>query len=572
MPEEISGIHAFEVIQPKQNEGIVSSPFLFTFERLGYTSSGDIGLNGKVRFTLRKKYNTISNISAFFVIPYLDKNDGITKKQVFNSNIEEVDDTIIVTVQLMNEWVRLGYGALSQPGFQKEPAHLHITYSLEEEYVVECYEWELPPGQHCPSPPEVSTTWVSHEENLEILYPCNMFGIFYRESIGDTTVTVGCRDVQKLGETNYHQYQIIEEEDFKHDLYKVYRSLQQPDKFLILPTFYRIGRYDPNTGEQSAYRPRILFQSVIDVNIPANNGFRFHIMLTPDLPRYVRKELEWKLLSLSKKPIVDYPTQLDSQYELRMGEIIIHASKVLESFHVTMDVNLANAMLLRDMMTKFTSYGTVLFKLDDGTIMESTLALELDNISGPWKTGPIEVLLINENAQLTNKIERPIDISTLMIYDGSNTRAEINVNKRLDSGESYLVKLPFTTNEVYPVYSFPAASPAIMEELRSFVQDTHTTIQFLDLVNHQNHNIKTLDVKVKLKDIDKIYQVPMVGFPPKGLIDIIFPLTESYYQKNIIKFQLTKTLNSGEVSEIPWIEWRLSEKGNIISINPDMIK
>ncbi|WP_098961660.1 hypothetical protein [Bacillus wiedmannii] len=572
MPEQDRDTHAFEVIKPKQNEDFTTSPFFFSYERSGATLSGEPGLTGTVRFTLKKKKGPTSIQSVEFAIPFLDENDGLTKKQMFRSKIEEVNNTIVATVNLKNEWIRLAYGALSQSGFQKEPAYLHITYNLEEEYVVECYKWELPPGLKCPSPPEVSTTWVSHEEDLEVVYPCNIFGVFYRESIGDTTVTVGCRDVQKLGETNSHQYQIIEEADFKHDLYKVYRSLQQPEKFLILPTFYRIGRFDLNAGEQKAYRPSILFQSVIDVNIPANNSFRFHIMLTPDLPRYVRKELESKLLSLSTTPIIDYPSQLDSQYELKMGEMIMHASKVVESFHVTMDVNLANAILLRDMMTRFTSFGTVLFKLADSSIMESTLALELDNITGPWETGPIEVLIINGNAQLTNKIERPIEISTLRIYDTSNIRTEININIRLDSGEVHFVILPFIPNEIYPVYSFPAASPATLEELRSFAQDTHTTIQFFDLVNHQNHDIKLLEIKVRLKGTDKIYQVPMTGSPSKGLIDIIFPLTETYYQKNIIEFQVTKTHNSGEVLDTPWIEWHLSTKGNIISVNWDMIK
>ncbi|MEH7521283.1 hypothetical protein [Priestia megaterium] len=409
---------------------------------------------------------------------------------------------------------------------------------------------------------------------LEIFYPCTTMGNLYREEVEGEIVPVGCREAFQLGRINFNLYEEIKEKDLQHPMYKIYRKLTEPGIFLVLPNFYRIGRYDPSKEEHLEYRPAIFLQSVIDTNIPTNNFFSFHMMLTPDLPLYIRKELQLKLLSMAKNPQIEYPTQItEAQYNLKMNETELVASTMSESFQAIMNLNLAGVIALRDMMERYESAGTIHFKLKDGSNIASTLILDLDNITGPWETGPIEVKLVEGAIQLTNKIERPIDISKLIVYRGLETLMEIEVNIRLDSDKTHAVN--FSGNkedEIYPVYSFPPAPPALLEELRSFMQDTFMRVEFLILLNYSNYNIKELQIKTRLKNKDKIYGVPLTGNPLKGFVDIILPLTENFYQTSAVQFQFVKIFNSGESSETEWLDWDLPTKGNIVSVTWEMIK
>ncbi|MCH5477010.1 hypothetical protein CN575_21800 [Bacillus wiedmannii] len=76
MPEQDRDTHAFEVIKPKQNEDFTTSPFFFSYERSGATLSGEPGLTGTVRFTLKKKrdlhQSNLSNLPFPFLMKMMD--------------------------------------------------------------------------------------------------------------------------------------------------------------------------------------------------------------------------------------------------------------------------------------------------------------------------------------------------------------------------------------------------------------------------------------------------------------------------------------------------------------------
>lgn len=138
----------FEVLQPTPASEPETSPFLFTYERTGATASGEPALSATVCVTLRTTMRRetadairtvqnaraiqvpLDNLSASLLIPFVDQRDGRVKVHTCPARVEQQGDTLIVTVHLQNDWVRLCYGALSTRGFQEIPVRLAVRYTF----------------------------------------------------------------------------------------------------------------------------------------------------------------------------------------------------------------------------------------------------------------------------------------------------------------------------------------------------------------------------------------------------------------------------------------------------------
>src|SRR5690606_22028663 len=135
------------VVEPEMNADLVSSPFLFSFERIGATSTGKPALSGSVRFKLRQSMsnetaeastNFTSNahpveftpLSVFILIPFVDEVDGLVKQHSVTATIKKEDNIITAEVLLINDWVRLAYGVLAREGFQSIPAQAQIAFTF----------------------------------------------------------------------------------------------------------------------------------------------------------------------------------------------------------------------------------------------------------------------------------------------------------------------------------------------------------------------------------------------------------------------------------------------------------
>src|SRR5205085_785411 len=70
-------------------------------------------------------------LSASLKVPYRDNATGEARLQSFAVELRQAGDTYSASVGVLNDWVRLLYGALAYPGFQSEPASLEISYSYE---------------------------------------------------------------------------------------------------------------------------------------------------------------------------------------------------------------------------------------------------------------------------------------------------------------------------------------------------------------------------------------------------------------------------------------------------------
>lgn len=686
---------SFELVEPSVPQDPNNSPFLFSFERIGASTSQNI-LNGTVRFQIRRTISTATqqalkqagysqavaiptnNLAVMLQLPFIDEKDNQLKRQNLLGQIEENGDLITVTVNLANEWVRLCYGAIAYPNFQREPAFLSLSYSffgyvwLDPNQVSIAYGGKtaltpvvysvgerLDPNQsyfnaveatyYTPSSKVIlqqearraKESSVALEERplalqsagldrssvdtirrpidlgglkpdltrpmptkpiivlkpdlqqtidlvkviqrqryaiqqqvrqtqWQVLFPCSTFGELYREKIGNSTTAIGCRDALQLGQVRFAQYEELPE--LAQDWFRVYRSLQQPGRFLVVPKCYRITRYAPTVPER-AYRPIILTYYTIDLANAANNRVTFHASLQPDIPVYARRKLLARLLNFSSNPVIEYPTDLmsETQYFWTVDSRLradLTTAKMPDCFQVALAVSPVQTPTLTAILQTSGIYGNVQFKLLDGSVLQSALAMELTNITGTWATGAIEVSISNNKATLTNKIESELLISDLLIYGSGQ---QIPVERNLQPRASLQVDLPANVTEAYAVYTVKSEGAIAPEEIRRFAEDIKTNVIFASPINFANHDLRQLDVQARIEGLAGTYSVPLTGDPPVGQVELLLPLT-TFLSRKVMQFCVTKTFTNGQTSTTPWINWDLETQGSFVSLHWGLIQ
>jgi hypothetical protein len=716
-------------VQPTPNMSPSSSPFLFTFTQSGVTGGSHAapGLNGSVRFTLQAMMTDAtraqlkalgnppatpvprSNLSVALELPFREESTGVTKSQLFVARVEEQGDTVTATVDLLDDWVRLCYGALAYPGFQTQPARLSVAYCYRAyvgvrlhfpprfefapktavlpvaesardvpgevvqpvfnvaDNTVHLPSGELqfqrePPRSASGSPPPVWTLrgrlkalgaapartgsvalagathrlssltapatalaapashpavsiaatavvaarpaaaqvavvahpqlavapalvsavglirWVIqtvvHQENQVVLYPCATLGAFYQQITADGPKVVGCQDALRLGQINYRQYEEITE--LAQPLYRVYRSLQQPGRFLVLPATYRITRYGPEEAADKAYRPVIMIYGVIDAD-PAKNRYFFTATLQPDIPYYERRALQDKLVPLSPSghaPHLDLPTdpavQCTTTYRwaLPSGVEQPDVQQTWDSFQVSLSTGLTNALTLTTLIESDGIAGTATFTLPDGLVLSSRLSVDT-TVIGPWQTGPLSVRLSPGSASLTNMIEQPVNVFDLVTRHGSGPAQQVKADLTMAPATSGTVTLPAPADEAYPVYAV-VPGHLTLKQLNIFVEDVVTNVIFVNLANYANHALSKLEIQARLKDLAQTYPVP-ISEGQSASVDITLPLT-NYLENRVLQFQVTKTATAGQTTATAWLEWDLTAKGNVVSLTWELIQ
>jgi hypothetical protein len=662
----------FEVVVPDPAADPDNSPFLFTYTSGGMTASGKRALKATIRCTLRAvpradtqaallargnpsaQAAPISALSVSLDLPFVDDRDGQTKVQTLPMNVTEERGQIIAVVDLINDWVGLAYGALSQPDFQSEPARLRAAYTLNAYVPVQPGQLNVvyggkialtrinysePPSAELTGPylDAVSTSYhfeggelrlmreaprskrlpavaaairpqvfspaamsaaapmaiqpavslspalantlfrtefaiqtMIRDEHADALYPCATFGALYRETRPEGPVAIGCRDALRLGETTYRQYE--EMLDLAQPFYRVHRSLQQPGQFLVVPAYYRITRYAPSEAGK-AYRPILYLYSVLDAEVATNSRVVLHATLQPDVPIYARRALLAQLARYAQNPVIVYPTQIPATLEavLSVDSGIHEQPQVVQfpdSLQVAIATDVAGARLLRTRLETDAISGSAQWTLPDGSVVASALSLELGSITGPWEHGPIEITPSATGARLSNRIEGPISVSDVLIYDSAAAGPPIPIETTLSPGGAIEVAFASATGDVVPVYTLPSAGSTTLTEVRSFIENIHTNVVFLDLIDHAQHGIQTLQVQTRMDNVDGIYSVPWTA--GVGNVDILLPLT-TQLDRRLLHFQVLKTLTSGQVSSTPWLDWDLAI-GNVISLTWPLIQ
>jgi hypothetical protein len=406
---------------------------------------------------------------------------------------------------------------------------------------------------------------------LDAFFPCNTLGAFYCQQQDDALAAIGCRESFSLGQVPFKLYEEVADPGLAGLPCKVLRSLSQPGRFVLLPASYLITRFGPGEGER-AYRPTIYLYSSVDAEVPANNRCILMATLQPDLSPDQRHRIDAVLATLHKTPVADYVTAIDCKVKQSdwLAGLAPEVARLWDGFQVTLSTDPAGALVLQDMLRHGGAAATVTFTLADGTELSSSLQLDLNRLTGPWDGGPVAVSPDGADAVLTNRIERPVDVSDLAVVDAGGAASLLPAERQLKPGEAMRLPLPAGGTPGWAVYAIPPGDAATLEEIRSFVEDVQTNVLFINIINYANHGLQRLDLRARLKEVDGSERpVTMNAEQTMGEAQFMLPLTV-YQGPRTLQFQVTKTALDGTTSVTGWLEADL-RAGNAVTLSWDLI-
>ena len=410
------------------------------------------------------------------------------------------------------------------------------------------------------------------EHVVDVLLPCSTYGGLYLQRTATGDEPIGCRDVLRLGETDYRQYEEIEA--LATGELRVFRSLQQPGRFLVVPAAYRITRYGPSEPPDRAYRPVLLLYGIVDP--PAPDRYFLSATLQPDIAPSMLRDLRAALAPYTPHghdPALDLPTdpgvQATAAYSWALpagiDQPVVH--QVWDTFQVTVSTGLVNALALTTLIERAGLEGAVDFTLASGVRLTSRLVLDTQ-VAGPWEAGPLAVTLAGDQATVVNRCEQPVQLHELVVGSGARAGERIPAEAALAAGATITVSVGAGAQDLYASYTrVPAA--LTLKELNVFVEDVRANVLFVNLVAFANHDLAALEIHARLHGTDHDYAMTLAD-GQTGTVDMTLPLT-TYLDDQLLEFQVTKHLTGGGIVPMPWRSWDLKGQGAVVSITPDMV-
>lgn len=573
----------FEFLDPSPNEDISKSSFTFNT----ITNGKDDDLRAVIKIIIKKGRPSFatSNMEpvpcslhgSLNYVLYQD-NEGRNIGGFSSASIKENVDSIELIFNLKGKDVSCCYEAISGMSKTFPPPILFFGIASMTAFVPLWVTLQDLDNEHFETdfkqvePPDITQFKPYEIFGIPILprslmIPCSTMGNLYLQTSNFGTVVLGCRN--NIGQVSLNPFQeIIELRNT--DFYRIYRHKSNINRYVVVPNVYKIGfRSEEKEGK---YIPDILIQSLIKTSPSININFLFNIMLLPDIPPFARKELYVNISQLSPTPLIEYISQLDIMYDIDIIEKkSIPSSKEAVAFYINIPLAYDEALILRDLIINSNmARGKIRFQLSEGVMIESSIILDLTHLAGPWLNGPIEVTIMQDSVKLTNKIPQIVNIPGLLADMGTSSQTKIPVAASLKPSESKIIPLPNKCNEILPIYSLSESNEiSEMKESIIYITESQTKIQFIDLINHQNHKIQELSVRTRLRDSKFEYLVPMSGNPLTGSLELMLNIND--FSTPIIEFQITVKI-SEVIHKTDWINWNLSINGNIISLVSEMIQ
>lgn len=414
---------------------------------------------------------------------------------------------------------------------------------------------------------------IARAQALPAVLPCRDFGAFYREDRDGEIVAIGCQDAFRLGQTVYRQFERLD--DLSDATASVWRSLQQPGRFLVVPARWSIGRFDLQAPAERAYRPAIFLYSSIDADDPANNRCALLASLVPDIDPARYLAIRRGLAGLAATPLLLSLDDVEAQIGFRwtvpaLSGLTVTAVKLGACIQVTAECPLDTTPLLVSMLETSGLAGAVDFTLPDGTVIACDLGIDLSRIVGPVPGGPVLVERGGGTIRLANPIERPIDVGEIVVEPLDGEPVTIAVDRRIEPGASIEVAADPPAGALTVLCAPADDGAATLTEIRSFVEDVHTNVAFVNLVNYANHGLAALSAEVRIRDVEGSQGLALEETQPVSSLDFVLPLTR-YLAKPVVEFAVTKSFADGTVATTAWLEWHLADDGNVISLSWELI-
>ena len=611
------------VVAPDARDTPSSSPFLFSFTKVKNDETGQTELEATIRIRLRARmpdatqrvWETqgkpsatpvpLNGLTVLLEVPFVDATGRTRPEPIRAAAVTSIDSDYDATFVLIDQWARLAYGAIAL-GSSDHAARIVSNYaftayvrrprplSMSPRQVIEMSVMREkptlppapvilfphtnipahgassihigPPGTTFPVATHVTQT-QGRTSSDEVSFPCSTFGALYVQAIAGELKSIGCQNAFTTSVFDQKLFEPLALDFGTNPPFKTWRSLQVPGRFLVVPTSYAVARFEP--GDSRAFRPALFLFANVDAGDRDRTRCVVMATLQPCVSAFWRDALVAKLQEAGHStPELLWPADLDAAPHFDwalsgLGPASADVDAVLtpEGFQVSVATTVDGVLLLKSMIERSGVMGTVTVTLNDGTVIRSSLVLDLAHVTGPFRAGPVEIALDGTRATLTNRIEQPVDVGSLAVRV-ANRRTTVNVEKRLAPAGSVTVVVPAAATSA-SVEALPVGEATSFEEVRTYVEDIYVTVVFFANVDFTN--VEPFFVDAMIAGVPGSLRVSLSAETPRAEVTFLLPLT-TYISQPTVRFAITSTPRVGPAVAGPWRDWRLDTLGNVVEI------
>ena len=377
-----------------------------------------------------------------------------------------------------------------------------------------------------------ATVTVSRQAVLDVFVPCATRGGLYVEQADSGRQAVGCQDSLGLGTLPDRMYAELPE--FATDRWRLFWSLSRPGTYLLLPLRYRVSRDDGQVDAAGLLQPLIGWLQEFDATRDDQLPCLLTATLAPDLtPDDVAAVVD-ALAQRTAAPQILLPTSPASGLASIAATWTLGTDErpvtVLDGDLVRVGVraSYADAAIIHQQLVADAQplLGNATFTLSDGsTLGPVALHLSVDDLAGPWPTGPVAVALDAGSVTLTDRAGGAATVKALRCTTAAGvTTVSDGLPVVVPPGGTATAAVPDGTVAVVPHYELGPAAPATVHAARIYLDDLHTVAVVINDVQMSGAGITGVDVSVRLGSDPATVSFSMTPDLPQYELDIVEPL------------------------------------------------
>ncbi|UKJ06230.1 hypothetical protein [Solitalea lacus] len=416
--------------------------------------------------------------------------------------------------------------------------------------------------------------------SIFVSFPCASFGQFYLEEKDLEITAIGCKEAYKLGEAPIALYTLLEE--LTTPKYKIYRSTNVPNDFLLVPTRYVIGRQVITNNEKEQYRPTILLYSTIDV-VGGTSKWVLDATLQPDIGLEERELIDSALIELTPyPPNLEFLTELVSgttDVELSMDQLTNTATRTTafgKNVRLTITTDLSSILILLDMLKHDAITGVFTTTLATGETFSTQLLPSLQNIGGEWEHGHVCIKLATPGQlSISNKTECRLQVTGIRAYlqDGSGFE-DLELISEIPPFGEWSGSIPDKSYTRFQANYTVVESPQVdLEQINNYIEDVQCQVIFLTTIDFAKAGLAAIEISYRLHNTTTENALQLTITQTNQEVAIQMPITH-FLMERVVDYRVTKLIRNDQTIDAfdqPFLAQDLSTQGNIITIESTVI-
>jgi hypothetical protein len=372
---------------------------------------------------------------------------------------------------------------------------------------------------------------------VDLSFPCSRLGGLYRSVRTDgTSAQVGCQEAMALGRGPAAVYEPVPEADAQFDgRLTVFRALQQPGLFMVVPAQYLIGRVGAPAG---GYQPAALWVQSFDAGTEAPMPVTFHAELSPALTGAdwlrLRATLDATSPNHISRPLLATDPALGLLLEsatVSWGPDGIATTVVPDGtggLRITAAMAYDQAAIVLATMIGTGGLdgivGSARFSTGDATTEVATaLRLTPHELAGPAPQGAVAAVTDGSTATLTNRDDAAAKLRSVLVLDALGAVHTIPRGDTLPAGGTLTVDIGAAGAVAVAAEYDLQPDAAVFAQRNVYVEDMHALVVVLnDVWPGSAGSIQSIDLAAT--GAGAAAEVPVTAAVPRVELTVVRPL------------------------------------------------